>query len=295
MAKPLSISFNVKFEAAIKAAKERNVVLPESYYSDNQGIARQLSFSIAGVASVDQLQMVRDSLAKRTETGATFAEWKKEILASPEKLNLPDYRLENIYRTNLQGNYNRGKWQSFQEGKEDQPYLMYDAINDSRVRPTHLAMDGIIRPVDDHFWKTHFPPNGYQCRCSCIALNDRQAAARSQGNNGLNKPINSDDMQPDKGWDYNPGIDPVESISQSIDKRKTTVMPEFFNIMSESIAEQTLVNKAVTTAVQSTVIKNSITDGIAELEDYLMKLKNMAQTWFVLDEIKRVEELLAND
>ncbi len=40
---------------------------------------------------------------------------------------------------------------------------MYDAINDNRVRPSHLAMDGIIRPVDDPFWAKNAPINGYRC------------------------------------------------------------------------------------------------------------------------------------
>ena len=122
MAKPLSIGFNVPNHAAIKAAADRGVQLPEIYYSgQQQGIARQTAFSIAGIARLDQLQAVRDSLAKRTIEGSTFAEWKKEILKTD--LNLPNYRLETIYRTNLQGNYNRGRWQRFQAVKLDMPYL----------------------------------------------------------------------------------------------------------------------------------------------------------------------------
>ena len=41
------------------------------------------------------------------------------------------------------------------------PYLMYDAIEDDRVRPTLLQWNGKVIPVDDAFWKQYFPPNGW--------------------------------------------------------------------------------------------------------------------------------------
>ena len=163
MSKPvLKIGFDVPFHEAIKAAKERGVVLPGIYYGELQGLARQLSFSIAGIAALDQLQQVRDSLSDGLQSGISFVEWQDEILKSGT-LDLPEHRLDNIFRTNIQNSYNRGRWEKFQSIKHRRPYLMYDAINDSRVRPSHLAMDGIIRPADDFFWRTHAPSNGYRC------------------------------------------------------------------------------------------------------------------------------------
>lgn len=157
---PISIGFNVPFHEAIAAAKQRGVVLPDIYYGELQGIARQLAFSIAGVASLDQLQAVKDSLHAAMDKGVSFKDWKKTITV--QSLDLPDHRLDNIWRTNLQGNYMRGKWEQFQRNAEKRPFLMYDAINDSRVRPSHLSMDGTIRRMDDPFWKSHSPPNGYR-------------------------------------------------------------------------------------------------------------------------------------
>jgi hypothetical protein len=82
---------------------------------------------------------------------------------------------------------------------------MYDAINDSRVRPAHLALDGIIRPKDSPFWAIHSPPCGFRCRCSLISLTDKQARDRSVNGKGLNQqPVleNGLPANPDKGWDY---------------------------------------------------------------------------------------------
>ena len=216
---PLSIGFNVPFNEAIAAAKLRGVVLPDIYYGELQGIARQLAFSIAGVASLDQLQAVKDSLNAAMDKGVSFKDWKKTIAV--QSLSLPDHRLDNIWRTNLQGNYMRGKWEQFQRNAEKRPFLMYDAINDSRVRPSHLAMDGTIRRMDDPFWKSHSPPNGYRCRCSLVSLTEAQAQQRSNGNNGINKvPVDKNGLpaMPDKGWHYNPFEDRLQWVDEALAK-----------------------------------------------------------------------------
>ncbi len=219
MAEPLSIGFNVPFHEAIKAAQQRKVVLPETYYGELQGLARQQAFSISGLASLDQLTIVRDSLAAKLQSGQTFRQWQKEITESGT-LDLPRHRLDNIFRTNIQSNYNRGRWERFVAVKDTQPYLMYDAINDSRVRPSHLAMDGIIRTVDDPFWHSHAPLNGYRCRCRLISLGERQAQARSGNGKGLNKGVDAQAMQPDKGFDYNPGEDLMVGINRAISEKE---------------------------------------------------------------------------
>jgi len=161
MSDSLKLAFNVSFHEAIKAAQKRSVVLPESYYGALQGTLRQHAFSIAGITALDQLEQVRDSLAAGLQRGVSFNKWKKEILENGV-LDLPAHRLDNIFRTNIQNNYNRGRWEKLQSTVNARPYLMYDAINDSRVRPAHSAMDGIIRRADDSFWDAHAPSNGFR-------------------------------------------------------------------------------------------------------------------------------------
>ena len=218
----------VSFDEAIKAAERRGVVLPEIYYGELQKLARQLSFSIAGLASLDQLDQVKSSLSEGLQRGVSFNKWKKEMLEDGI-LDLPDHRLDNIFRTNIQNSYNRGRWERFDGVKNTRPFLMYDAINDSRVRPPHLAMDGIIREQGDKFWHIHAPSNGYGCRCRLISLTAKQAARRSGNGQGLNKRVNSKAMQPDEGWDYNPAADLTTGIERAIRERpkslfKTTLV-----------------------------------------------------------------------
>lgn len=224
MKPPLTIGFNVPFHEAIAAAQLRGVVLPDVYYGELQGLARQLAFSIAGIASLDQLQAVKDSLSDYMDKGGSFNAWKKQ--SAQLNLELPAHRLDNIWRTNLQGNYMRGKWEQFQRNADTRPYLLYDAINDSRVRPSHLAHDGTIRRVNDAFWKTHSPPLGYRCRCSLISLTEEQAQARSRPNpdgegTGLYKTPQLEGgipAEPDKGWDYNPFEDRMQWAEKALER-----------------------------------------------------------------------------
>ena len=80
----------------------------------------------------------------------------------------------------LQAEYNNAvaasqmgaKWQTIWKDKKALPYLRYDTVGDNRVRPDHQQMEGIIRRVDDPFWKTHFPPNGWNCRCDVRQLDE---------------------------------------------------------------------------------------------------------------------------
>ncbi len=232
MPEPIKLGFNQPFYRAVEELKKRGVVLPDKYYGELQGLHRQLNFSIAGKASLDQLQAVLDSLEEAMNKGKTFHEWKKDVRV--QDLGLPKHRLDNIFRTNIQAAYNRGHWEKFVEHQKIRPYLMYDAINDSRVRPSHLAMDGIIRPVGDSFWAAHYPPNGYRCRCRCISLSERQAQERSKNGAGLNKQV-TPEMNPDKGWDYNVGQDLTAGIEKSFNEKYAKLAPKLQNAADKTM------------------------------------------------------------
>ena len=203
----------MRFQEAIAYVRAKRVVLPKEFYGSLQKEARSQAFSIAGVSSRRQLQGVLDALDKSLSEGMTFKEWKESVAV--ESLGLPEYRLNNIYRTNIQCAYNRGHWLQQVAHKDQRPYLMYDAVNDSRTRPSHAALDNIIKPIDDPFWDVYYPPNGYKCRCVSIALTEKQARTRG----GVADDDYENWPQPDDGWDYHPGKDAEQGISSS-DKTK---------------------------------------------------------------------------
>jgi hypothetical protein len=69
-------------------------------------------------------------------------------------------------------------WGRIQAAKDRLPWLRYSAVMDSRTRPLHRAWHNIVLPVDHPWWQTHFPPNGWNCRCTVVQMSDRDLARR---------------------------------------------------------------------------------------------------------------------
>lgn len=49
--------------------------------------------------------------------------------------------------------------------QKSRPYLRYVCVLDEKTRAEHRRWHHIILPVDHPFWQTHYPPNGWHCRC----------------------------------------------------------------------------------------------------------------------------------
>ena len=97
----------------------------------------------------------------------TFAQFRKEALKINSKYNVTYLRAE--YQTALLQGEGASKWQSIVQTKERYPNIRYSAVLDAHTRAEHASWDGIVRPIDDPFWDTHFPPNGWNCRCTTHA------------------------------------------------------------------------------------------------------------------------------
>jgi SPP1 gp7 family putative phage head morphogenesis protein len=175
-----------------------NVTLPDVFYA-LEAEKRTQAFTVSGLSRLDQIQRVADELARHVADGGTLREFQK--WAEQQDWGLPRHRLETIYRNTVQTAYNAGHWRRFEETKATRPYLMYDAINDSRVRPSHLALDGVIRPVDDPFWNTHSPPLGHRCRCVLRSLSTDQARERG----GVTQSPPAEGVA-DPGWGAKPTV-----------------------------------------------------------------------------------------
>lgn len=174
----VSAGFDVKFIEAIAYALNRNVVLPDNYYRRMTPIQRQQAVSIAGLGQVEQIKHVMGLVDNQLDGGGTFADFQNAVKKGDIDINLPRHRLDNIFRTNIQGAYGRGRWYQQQQNKDERPYLMRDGINDIRQRPAHRVLSGIIRHIDDPFWNIHYAPDDYRCRCVQRSLTKSQAEAK---------------------------------------------------------------------------------------------------------------------
>ncbi|WP_151838769.1 phage head morphogenesis protein [Acinetobacter radioresistens] len=186
----------VTFLEALQFARSRKIVLPDEFYSLDIK-TRQLATTVSFLSSIEQIQTVIAAVNKAIADGSTFEDFKKLVVENEIKLSEP--YLKNVFRTNIQTAYSHGRWQQQQRNRDKRPYLMYSAIDDSRVRPSHLALNRIIRHIDDPFWLMYYPPWGFMCRCTVIALTEKQAEKYG---------ITPDDQLPEvaeeMGWSTSP-------------------------------------------------------------------------------------------
>ena len=150
----------VTFLEALHYAHSKQVVLPDEFYSMDLK-TRQMATTVSFLSSLEQVESVIKSLNKTLASGGTFNDFQK--LVDESEIVLPKHYLDNVFRTNIQSAYGHGRWQQQQRNKDKRQYLMYSAINDSRVRPAHLALNRIVLPIDHPFWLTHYPPLGFRC------------------------------------------------------------------------------------------------------------------------------------
>jgi SPP1 gp7 family putative phage head morphogenesis protein len=162
----------VTFLEALEYAHNKKIVLPAEFYSMDLK-TRQMATTVSFLSSLEQIETVIKAVNKSIADGGTFNDFQKLIAES--EIILPKHYLDNVFRTNIQNAYGHGRWQQQQRNKDKRQYLMYSAINDSRVRPAHLALNRIVLPIDHPFWLTHYPPLGFRCRCTVIALTEKQA------------------------------------------------------------------------------------------------------------------------
>ena len=186
----------ITFLEALHFAQSRKIVLPDEFYSMDLN-TRQLATTVSFLSGIEQVETVIKSLNKTLAEGGTFNDFQK--LVEENEIVLSKYYLKNVFRTNIQTAYGHGRWQQQQKNKAKRPYLMYSAIDDARVRPSHLALNRIIRHIDDPFWLLYYPPWGFMCRCTVIALTEKEAKKL-----GITSDEDLPQIAEDMGWSTSP-------------------------------------------------------------------------------------------
>ncbi len=159
------------FDEAIEHFGSRIPVTPEQFASLGDQ-AKTRAFMVGGVARMDLVEGIHQAVLDAIKNGETLADFQGRVdgLFATQGFvtgegGLGAWRLETIFRTNIQTAYSVGRHEQMVDMKEDFPYWEYDAVNDGNTRPEHAALDGKVFPADHPFWDTWYPPNGYNCRC----------------------------------------------------------------------------------------------------------------------------------
>lgn len=114
----------------------------------------------------------------------TFKEFQVEAQKIYQTYNQNWLRAEHT--TAIRSGQMAVEWQSIQEDADLFPYLIYKTQEDSKVRLAHQNLNDVCKPVNDPFWDSFFPPNGWSCRCYV------ERAVECSGNRDYNPPSDTD-------------------------------------------------------------------------------------------------------
>lgn len=191
------------------------------------------AFTVAKAMRQDILEDIRAAVDRALAEGTTFEQFKDDLIPTLQQKGWwgkrvidgqavqlgSAYRLRTIFNVNLQTAYQVGHHRAMSDPDvlKARPFWRYVAVNDGRTRPAHRGWHNTVLPADHPWWDTHFPPNGWNCRCTVVSV-----SARELERDGLQVTERPDERQVvgidprtgdaavfphgiDPGWDYNPG------------------------------------------------------------------------------------------
>jgi SPP1 gp7 family putative phage head morphogenesis protein len=180
---------------AIAAFQQRGLLAESFRWQDVFQEEHARAFTVAGVMRLDVLQVFRDELDTVIQSGGDLRSFAKSIqprlvekgfwgnvtVADPTTgetrvSRFDKRRLQLIYDVNTRQSYASGRWARIERNKATKPFILYRTMRDERVRASHRAWDGLVLPVESDFWKTHYPPNGWRCRCTAFAVDEKDIA-----------------------------------------------------------------------------------------------------------------------
>lgn len=142
------------------------------------------SFTLAGVADIDVIDHVFIELDKAISKGSDFREFQASCKTSLENawggtVSNPGWRIETIFRTNIQNAYQAGRYKEAREGQTDRPYGLFSDVPDDRESDICGDIGDDIRgkaiALDDPIWDKVWPPNHHDCRSDVITLTEGEA------------------------------------------------------------------------------------------------------------------------
>jgi uncharacterized protein with gpF-like domain len=190
--------FNKPFDDQVDFLRQK-LNLPTAHYDDILKVAHDRAFVVAGATKADLLADLHAAINKAAQEGKSIQWFKKEFESIVQKHGWEgwtgsdtkagrDWRARIIYKTNLSASYAAGRYAQLTHPDllKSRPYWKY--IHNDTVahpRPLHVAWSGLVLHWDDPFWQTHFPPNGWGCRCRITAVSAKDYEGAQAPNEGV--------------------------------------------------------------------------------------------------------------
>jgi len=206
-------------------------------YQDVWKTEHRRAFTVAKATSQGLLIDIRKSVDRAIAEGKTLDDFKQDLFPKLQKRGWLGYglmddpvlggtdiyelgtprRLKIIYETNMRVSRAAGQWERIKKTQAALPYLIYSLGPSKEHRPDHEGWAGTLLPVGDTFWNTHFPPNGWGCKCKVRpvtrgetkkrgGVTKRPSRSTVPWTNARTGAVERVPIGIDPGWNYNPGI-----------------------------------------------------------------------------------------
>lgn len=179
-------------EDAIAAFLNRRLLQLSFSWQDVWQEEHTKAFTVSRLAETDLLDFMRVEIERALEAGTSLEDWSATVQERLEQAGwwgrtevtdpvtgeqvattFNPTRLQLIFEVNTRQAYAAGRWARIERNKARFPFVTYRTMGDEMVRASHRPWDGVVLPVDDPWWDTHYPPCGWRCRCTAFAIDER--------------------------------------------------------------------------------------------------------------------------
>jgi hypothetical protein len=211
--------------------------LPTERWDDIETAAHDRAFIVAGAQKADLLADLHAEVVRAIESGEGLESFRKRFFKIVEANGWTGWTGEGtkggrawrsrvIYETNLLTSYSAGRLRQLKEGGFTHFLYKHSELS-AKPRPEHLAWDGLVLEAGHAFWQTHYPPNGWGCRCRVVGVMSPEEARDLGGRPDKRLPMGWDEPvgpggEPagiDKGWSYQPGGNTDTSLREMVEAK----------------------------------------------------------------------------
>jgi hypothetical protein len=231
MPDPLAQALNLPFDEQSEFFRAK-LNLPTERWDDIQRAAHDRAFVVAGAMKADLLDDLRQAVSPLQRT--TLEQFRQDFRAIVQKRGWHGWtgegtpageawRTRVIFETNVRSSHAAGRYRQLTDPRtlEAMPYWRY-VHSDSVLhpRPHHLAWHGLTLRHDHPFWKTHFAPNGWGCRCKIVAVRAPRAGDAAEPPAGWDARDAKGSLPGiDRGWDYAPGANAATPLAELVENK----------------------------------------------------------------------------
>jgi len=235
-----------EYREAVEYFRQK-VNMPTETWRDLSGAMHSRAFAVAGAMRDDILSDFRQAVDKAISGGATLQDFRKDYNRIADKWAADDpgfaekrtgksydaWRSKVIYSTNMATAYAAGREAQMHDPdmKDIWTHARYMCMMDGRERPEHAEWNNTVLPMDDPWWSTHTPPNGWNCRCWKEPVSGTELEIMKE------KGVRTKEQRPtspastagiDEGWNHNAGEADAgsESLRALYDAKARRYFPE---------------------------------------------------------------------